>query len=141
MQLLFSFLANGAEVSSAGKFFVFNGGVDGLDVQAFPTQIPMLAVVTKFRLNPDERTRAHIIELRGLRPNGEELFPVVVNTFDPTQLMYPMDRPASHVFAVNIVGLILYEQGAHRFVISADGEELGAVELHAYSVGSPTSTE
>lgn len=130
MELSFLMLAEAAETSSSRMLIVFNGGINHLRSPAYPTFLPMIAVVGSIRVFPEEATVPHELVLRGLAPGGESFMPEVRLPFGPMPLIDGRpDLPVYHHLAVNFRGVPIRDVGTYTFVTMVDDRELGRIEF------------
>jgi hypothetical protein len=140
MELAYMFLADAAEATSGGRFFVFGGGVDRVKSPQFPSVLPTLAVVAKIRVKPEEASREIPFRLIGTNPVGESLIGELIGTFSPVETRHPPDNFGYHLMIANFRGLPLLTPGCYEFILFADGTRLGSVSLWADDVAA-TSVE
>ena|SRR5271157_2718093 len=130
MELAFLMLAEAAETSSSRMLFVFNGGINHLRSQGYPTILPMLAVVGSIRVFPNEAAVPHELVLRGLAPGGESFMQELRLPFGPMSLIDGRpDLPVYHHLAVNLRGVPIREVGTYTIVTMVDDRELGRIEF------------
>jgi hypothetical protein len=138
MELAYMFLADAAEATPTGRFFVFGGGVDRVMSAQFPSILPTLAVVAKIRVQPEEISRESPFRLVGIDPAGEPLISELSGTFPLVDPKHPRDQSAYHLLVANFRGLPLSIPGRYEFVLYADGSRLGSVSLLADTVATPS---
>ena len=127
----YAVLAENADVMPDGRFYVFKGGIEVLHCPSVPCIIPALAILVRVSIPPDERGLAHVVQMQGFRPNGQEFTPVLINRMEPANGPAPPDRSVSHIFVVHLNGLLIQEHGLHHFRISGDSEQLGDFTFYA----------
>jgi len=130
MELAFLMLAEAVETSTSRMLFVFNGGLNHLRSPAYPTFLPMIAVVGSIRVFPEETALPHEFVLRGLAPGGEAFMQELRMPFGPMPLIDGRpDLPVYHHLAINLRGVPIRAVGTYTFVTMVDDRELGRIEF------------
>jgi hypothetical protein len=127
MELAYMFLADAAEATTDGRFFVFAGGIEGARAHEFPTSMPTLAVVAKIRIAPEERDRETQIRLVVTDTTGEPVLAEINANYPPVPADYPRDQPAYRLVVVNFHGLSFPHPGRYMFTLYANEVRIGSV--------------
>jgi hypothetical protein len=130
MEIAFLMLAEAVETSSSRMLFVFNGGINHLRSPAYPTILPMLAIVGGIRVLPVEAAVPHDFVVRGLAPSGETFMQDLRMPFGPMPLIDGRpDLPVYHNLAINLRGVPIREAGTYTIVTIVDDREIGRIEF------------
>ena len=135
MNLAYLFLAEGA-IAQGGRLFVYGGGVHYIRAERFPSIFPNLALVASVQLEPEEARGAHLFEVRGLGPNGQEFCPSHATKIEPKREPDFPNLASYHVYTLNIKAAHFPCPGTYEFQVCVDGNELGRVRLVVIQ-GSP----
>lgn len=130
MRLTYAFLATAAEISPDGKFYVLGGDFDTLQAARLPLVQPVIAVVLRFAVAPEESRVERQMHLSLHRPDGELIgeateFPII-----PTPISTQPTREAGLCVVVNLLTTTFSDLGTYSVRISVDGQEVGNLPLH-----------
>jgi hypothetical protein len=130
MELAFLMLAEAVETSRSSLLFVFNGGINYLRSSAYPTILPMLAIVGSIRVFPAEAAAPHQLVLRGVGPDREAFMQDLSLPFGPMPLIDGRpDLPVYHHVAVNLRGVPIRQAGTYTIVTMVDDREIGRIDF------------
>ncbi len=128
-ELVHAFLASSAELLADGRFCVLGGGIDAIGVPAFPVVLPVLAVVARFRVPPEQSGRVHQITVNAVGPEGASIGssgPVGLNPYDQIgPRIGPLEYGIITNIVVNLYNLKVESMGVCRFIFLDDGEPFG----------------
>lgn len=131
MQLDDVFLAKFAEFGPDGLFTVVGGGVDRINVGAFPWSWGFLYLIARVRLTTEEAQAQHLTNVERETPNGN-IEPVTAESpmepLSPTAEIGP-DGRVGLTFIVYLVNLFFAEAGVYKYRFKIDGQEIGVAEL------------
>ncbi len=105
MEFKYAFLANSAEVSTDGRFFVLGGGIDGISVAGFPAYLPALAVVASVHFSVEECGQEHQFRAALHLPDGTDLGAQASVPLRPTTLAEMPDTGPNLKVAIGLFGL------------------------------------
>lgn len=142
MQLQYAILADAAQILPDGKFVIMGGGIEYINAPSFPTMNPSLALVVRITVDPQEVGREHQFRLELLKPDGESIPPLEGSSvFTPqAPITSGVVIPLSHMFVINLPGVVFPEPGKYMFRMFVDDHEVGEVFLYLQIVPSATQT-
>jgi hypothetical protein len=130
MKLDFAFFANAAEVLPNGLMYVLGGGFDVLTGNGFPAPLNRLFLVVRLSVDPSEIDQSHELTCDIIRPTGETMPPEFKIPFKPARNRNV--RPGTSTpmtICLTYQDIIIPEVGEYRFLLKADGVEVGSVPL------------
>lgn len=129
MELRYAFCAKYGEIGSGGEFTVVSGGIDSLKTPQLPVTIPAATLVARIVANEQDAQAEHRLRVDLLNPRGERV-PIDIE-FPLPQIPPPLlpGRNSSITLALTIGGLVFEEAGEYDFRISADGRNLGGIQI------------
>jgi len=137
MELRFAFVANSAEVSADGRFFVLGGGIDGIEVREIPTTLPALAVVFRIHFLQDECGHEYRIGLYMACPDGTASPFQTGLVVTPTAIIDGhQNRGANADVAFNLFGIPLPQEGEYSFHFRVDDTDIGSQPLFVRAIGA-----
>jgi hypothetical protein len=137
MELNFAFIANSAEVTQDGRFFVMGGGIDGFTASAVPSMLPTVAILASIRFSTGDCDRDHEFRAKLVLPNGSSAGIDLTSVLAPR---IPVETPGigpTLKVSVAIFGLVLPQFGRYRFILSVGAIPIG--EVH-FDVNPPLLT-
>lgn len=130
-------LADHAVAAADGKIYINGAGVTRLDTPGVPFVVPVLSVVLRFSVTPDD-VGDHRIELQLTNPLGQELFPKgpsLITVQPPGTDRHPDEE--MHAQAVFVLGGIpILAEGTHTLTVRLDGRTVKKFKLPVV-VGNP----
>lgn len=131
MKLDIALLADAATVDAAGKLNVL-GIFHRLRGPEFPLRHGRVALVLRFAPEAEDEGRI-AIEIRLMGPDDDQ----ILRLDGQVETKAGRDDVGVRIPQVlNLDGIVFPEEGTYRFVVSADGEEVGRVPLKVEEGGS-----
>lgn len=129
MQIEFVLVADAAGHSAAGLIDALGIGGDRISAAVFPAQCPILTVVAKAVIEPDELDQKHYLEARVVGTDGQVLSAPAVA---PIIIGAHVDRslPVVHMQIFRLVNLIFPLPGRYEIRVFSDGDEAAAIPLN-----------
>lgn len=129
MRLTAAFFAENVEASSnSGKFHVFGGGFDAIELESVPANVPLNALM-KFEVLPEEQCLPHSLEIEVREPSGRVRERPPAISMNTIKSVIGPDEPNGAMVVLQ-VGFHFDEFGRHRIGIIVDGIELGEMRLY-----------
>jgi hypothetical protein len=122
MEILYSFLAQSAQITPTGCFNVFDGGLDSLQVSALPGVLPSLSVLVKMEFLPEELDIDHFSRIDITKPSGERFAPPGGHPLRTAPNPNGMNLPSVSLLVVQLV-IGVESEGEYGIHIVIDGEE------------------
>jgi hypothetical protein len=123
-------LADAAQVT-AGKLYVLGGGIDMVNVRAFPALILSLSVVLVSEEGPGDRNRDLEVSITLVDEDGQ---PMGVGSRGVVRVGDPSSLPAGSFSNVPLVGtfsgLRFDKPGGYEFIIEHEGSRIGHLPFH-----------
>src|SRR5207253_6014820 len=124
-----AFFAKAAELLRDDTFAVVGGGFDAVLVPDFPLTVPMVSLVIKLLVRPEECGREYRLRLEAESPGGQALLPLAGAETPFTPQLDP-NLPGKAVGFTTIIttaNLVLPEPGDCEFRFFVDGQQVGSV--------------
>jgi hypothetical protein len=137
MELNYAFLANSAEVTSDGRFFVLGGGIDGFATNGLPTILPAMSIIVSIRFYAEECDKNYEFSSKIIAPSGTELGGKAATVLSPK---IPVETPGigpNMKVAFAFLGLLLPEMGRYTCLFAVDDRQIG----EAFFYLNPVETE
>ncbi len=128
MELDFAFLADAADVSM-GKLFVLGGAFDTIHVPSFPASHPVLAVVLRLLLSPNELDRKHDLQILLLDADAHHIASANGELFVPKSPETPAGWKQNVILPLRFFNVPFKQQGHYSIEILADGKMVKAIPL------------
>jgi hypothetical protein len=138
MELNFAFIANSAEVTPDGRFFVMGGGIDGFASHEVPGILPALSVLASIRFSAEECDRDYYFWAKLVLPDGS-----LSETFSEKETIsvlsprIPVQTPGigpNLKVSMSLFGLLLPQFGRYRFDFFVHSRVIGHAYFHVYPV-------
>ena len=130
MELIYVILADAAQASSDGKFSLLGGGIENINVLAFPAIHPGLALVIKLGARAAEAKEPHDFRVDIAGPNGFYVTAVALTGFRSTVSHDEPDHRVTFNLIINITILVFPEPGTYFFHLYVGTQEVGNVPLN-----------
>ena len=134
MELAYTFLANGAELSGDGRFYVLGGGIDGIAVVAVPTAIPTIAAVCAIRFLPSECGQDHRLRVTLTRPDGSDDGLEAFVDLQPTLIPINPEVGPNLKVVFSIRNLQLPQLGSYRFNFCLGEQRIGSLDFQVSAI-------
>ncbi len=128
MELDFAFLADAADVSM-GKLFVLGGAFDTIHVPGFPATHPVLAVVIRLLLSPNDLDRKHKLEVLLLDADAHHIASANGDLMVPKAPESPAGWKQAVILPLRFLNVPFSQEGHYSIEIVADGKMLKAIPL------------
>src|ERR1019366_9091726 len=128
MELDFAFLADAADVS-LGKLFVLGGAFDTIHVPGFPAGHPMLAVVLRILLSPNDLDRKHKLEILLLDADAHHIASANGELTVPKAPGSPQGWKQAVILPLRFFNVPFKEAGHYSIELLANGTLLKAIPL------------
>ena len=136
MELDFAFLADAADVS-LGKLFVLGGAFDTIHVPAFPATHPILAVVIRLLLGPNDLDRKHKLEILLLDADAHHIASANGDLTVPKVPASPQGWKQAVILPLRFFNVPFKEAGHYSIEILANGTMLKAIPLRVIQAPKP----
>jgi hypothetical protein len=128
MDLDFALLADGADVSM-GKLYVMGGAFDTIHVPAFPAVHPMLAVVLRLLLSPNDLDRKHTLQILLLDADAKHIASAQGELTVPKSPGSPQGWKQAVLLPLRFFNVPFKETGHYSIEILVDGTMTKAIPL------------
>lgn len=125
MKLRFAFLANAADTTKDGRFFVMGGGFDVLIAPKTPIGMYALAVVAQVAFSRDESGREYGVRMSISDPNGSDMGVDTIATVSPESPPVTEDIPLTVNICYNVYNVEFKMTGAYTLGFSVDDKPIG----------------
>lgn len=140
MELVHGFLALSAEMSREGNFSLLSGGIDGIEVPAFPATILSLSIVARVRVPIEESDRPHPVRILVYFPDGILMRDCGITTVDvrnrPGPRIGPFERGMISNILINLYGTTLFVGGLYKVDFLEGDEVFGTMTIPAVDAAS-----
>lgn len=136
MELDFAFLADAADVSM-GKLSVLGGAFDTINVAGFPATHPMLAVVVRLLLSPNDLDRQHQLQIMLLNADGKHIASANGELMVPKSPGTPAGWRQAVLLPLRFYNVPFAQEGHYSIEILYDGKLAKAIPLRVLQ--TPTS--
>jgi hypothetical protein len=116
------------------RLYVHGGGVTRIDVAAVPSLQPQLALVARFRIDPEDYERTHRFSLEITDPAGAP-----AGATEPFDVPPPAEKPqfvegeeAYLQLALTFGPLLLIREGIYRLQFAVNGEVVRTMTLPVF---------
>src|ERR1700687_5410256 len=128
MELVFAFLADADDVSM-GKLFVLGGAFDTIHVAGFPAGHPILAVVLRLLLSPNDLDRKHELQILLLDADGYHIASANGELTVPKSPDSPAGWKQAVLLPLLFFNVPFQKEGHYSIEILADTQMLKAIPL------------
>ncbi len=127
MELDFALLALNAEKGAGGKFHIFGGAFDTVEVGELPATIPPFTLVARFTGTADEAGQPHTFAVRIVNPDGEpqDAGNIELKIGEHEGVRSPT-RAASALVTINMTFL---SEGQYFFQLALDGHTVKSIPI------------
>jgi hypothetical protein len=112
-----------------GKLYVLGGGIDTLEFERFPAQLPALSLAVKLEFAPAECGRQHTLEVQLLDPDGTPMIPKIVIPMTPLRNPTDATLPSAAQWVINFQQLAIAGPAENAFSLVVDGQEIASLPL------------
>lgn len=127
MRLATAFWAQSAEATPEGKFHVFGGGFDHIEL-ASPSSVPLVALL-RIEFPPEERGADHFFQWSVDRPTGESRGPTQPERMLLQKSLRGDDQPGLANIVLH-VALPIKQAGKHVVHFFVDEKEIGILPMY-----------
>jgi hypothetical protein len=112
-----------------GKLYVLGGGIDTVQFDRFPAQLPAFSLAIKIEFSPSECGRAHTLEIHPVDDDGKAIAPPLSHQFTQHRNDVDPTLPSSMQAVINFQQLPLTKPSQNAFSIVLDGKEIDSLPL------------
>jgi hypothetical protein len=116
------------------KLYVLGGGIDTVQFDRFPAQLPALSLALKIEFQPQECGRQRTLEVHPIDEDGKPIAPTLTNQFVPQRNPADPTLPSSAQFVINFQQLPLPKPSQNAFSIMLDGKEIDSLPLRVIKI-------
>ena len=131
MELETFMVADAASAAEAGKLYIHGGGVSRLNPPRLPWLQPQLAIVTVFRVEPDDLGQVRRIGITLNAPTGDIVGPAFEHTIGPIErpptLLPGEDQRVQLVLTMSPVSFP--RPGTYRLTLAVDGRPARGINI------------
>lgn len=137
MDLDFAFLADGADVAQ-GKLFVLGGAFDTIHVPSLPAMHPILAVVLRLLLGPNDLDRKHALEILLLDADAKHIASAKGELMVQKSPDSPPGWKQAVILPLRFFNVPFQAAGHYSIEILTNGQMVKAIPLRVVHVQQPT---
>jgi hypothetical protein len=135
VRLALALLADSAIANQTdGKLYVLGGGIDTVQFERFPAQLPALSLALKVEFQPQECGRQHTIEVHPIDEDGKPIAPTLTHQMVPVRNQADPTLPSAAQVVINFQQLPLPKPSHNAFSILVDGNQIDSLPLRVVKI-------